>query len=400
MSTTLTFSCFQVFFFAVMWTSKTLHPIYFESTGSLANFGLSYSAMALAGYFSFLTGSFTDRIGSAKSLALGSILYSIGLFARAYPESKSIAILSGLIAGIGASMTLNSLRLWMLEKAIADNKARWVGLKSSTAALGTAVGCGLAGLLPTIHFFSISMKMILMGAGILLFLVGVIILVFAKQKQSLQSIQKVSPFQSIKKVFAEHRRLAIFTSAIGTLTGFYVSFVSPYLPLIMKEKGLSLGSIGLSIGLFSLARFFLDPIIARWIEKNKADSLKIFLLAEFSLLFVTGIFALTISKEIFIGFLILRSVALGFSTISEELLWIQKFPREIVGLLFGLNQSSFFLGDFLGGLINGSLFQNFGLTACVGVAVVTIFANSYLFIILFKSNKYESIDSKQVAVVA
>ena len=400
MNATLVFSCFQVFFFAVMWTSKTLHPIYFESSGALANFGLSYSCMALAGYFSFLTGSFTDRMGSSKSLAIGSMLYSIGLFARAYPDSKSIALVSGLIAGVGASMTLNSLRLWMLEEATSENKARWVGLKSSTAALGTAIGCTLAGLLPTLRFFPVPIKVLLMSAATALFLVGFTIFIFSHRKQSIQSVKKASPLQSIKKVFIEHRRLAIFTSIIGTLTGFYVSFVSPYLPLIMKEKGLSLESIGLSIGIFSLARFFLDPIIARWIEKNKSESLKIFLISEFAILLVTGFFAFAVSKEIFVGFLILRSIALGFSAISEELLWIQKFPREIVGLLFGLNQSSFFLGDFLGGLVNGSLFQTYGLKACVSVAVATIIANSYLIIVLFKSDRHESVTIKPESIVA
>ncbi len=400
MNATLRFSCFQVFFFMVMWTSKTLHPIYFESAGSLANFGLSYSCMALAGYFSFLTGSYTDRMGSAKSLALGSILYSIGLFARAFPESKTLAIFSGLIAGVGASMTLNSLRLWMLENATSENKARWVGLKSSTAALGTAVGCTLAGFLPTLSFLAVSVKVILMSSGVTLFVVGVVIFIFSHKKNRGLSDHKESPLKNIKKVFIQHRRLAIFTSTIGALTGFYVSFVSPYLPLIMKEKGFSLESIGLSIGVFSLIRFFLDPIIARWIEKKKSDSLKIFLFAEFAILFVTGIFALAVSKEMFIGFLVLRSVALGFSTISEELLWIQKFPREIVGLLFGLNQSFYFLGDFLGGLVNGSLYQTFGLAACVGIAVTTIIANAYLFTVLFKKNLQETLVDKATAVVA
>lgn len=400
MNPTLTFSIFQVFFFMVMWTSKILHPIYFESAGSLANFGLSYSCMALAGYFSFLTGSFTDRIGSAKSLALGSILYSMGLFARAYPESKALAIFSGLIAGVGASMTLNSLRLWMLEKATSENKARWVGLKSSTAALGTAIGCALAGFLPTLSFLAIPVKVILMSSGIALFVAGLAIFLFSHRNGTISSAKKVSPLRNIKKVFTEHRRLALFTSSIGALTGFYVSFVSPYLPLIMKEKGLSLESIGLSIGVFSLIRFLLDPMIARWIEKKKSDSLKIFLIAELSILFVTGIFAFTVSKEIFIGFLVLRSIALGFSTISEELLWIKKFPREIVGLLFGLNQSSFFLGDFVGGLMNGSLYQAFGLSACVIVAVAAIIANAYLFFILFRNDREETLEYKSTAVVA
>ena len=400
MNATFSFACFQVFFFTIMWVSKTLHPIYFESAGSLTNFGLSYSCMALAGYFSFLTGSYTDRFGSTKSLAFGSMLYSIGLFARAFPESKSIAIVSGLTAGIGASLVLNSLRLWMLEKSTPENKARWVGLKSSTAALGTAVGCALAGFLPTLSFFAVSVKAVLMASGLVLFLVGFTIFILSHQYQTAQSTQQASPLQNIKKLFPEYRRLSLFTSFIGILTGFYVSFVSPYLPLIMKEKGLSLESIGLSIGVFSLIRFFLDPIIALWMEKNKSDSLKIFLASEFSILIVTGLFALTVSKEIFIGFLVLRSIALGFSTISEELLWIQKFPREIVGLFFGLSQSSFFLGDFLGGLINGSLYQNFGLSACVGVAVATIIVNSYLFILLFKNQSQQTSTAASSMVVA
>lgn len=378
------FSIFQVFFFTVMWTSKTLHPIFFESSGHLANFGLSYSAMALAGYFSFLTGTMSDQIGAAKTLGIGCVLYALGLFCRAYPESQVIAIFSGLIAGVGASLTLTSIRLWMLDLATDENKARWIGVKSSTTALGTAIGAALAGLLPGLTFLSISVKNLLMIVAITLFFVGLGILVFShKRKSKVVSTPWKSPWNEVKKVYSLHRRLAIFTSIIGILTGIYVSFINPYLPLIMKDKGLSLGSIGLSIGAFSLIRFFVDPIIARWIETKKEKSLSIFLGSEILILIVTGLFALSISKIAFIGFLVLRSVALGFSTISEELLWIQKFPREIVGLLFGLNQSAFFVGDFLGGLVNGILYQKFGLSVCVAAAVVAIAINSYLFVILF-----------------
>lgn len=389
MKSFLPFSFFHVFFFAAMWASKTLHPIFFENSGHLANFGLSYSAMALAGYFSFLTGSLTDRMGAGKTLGLGSMLYAIGMFLRAFPDSSVIAITSGVIAGVGASMALTSLRLWMLDLAVSDNKkARWVGLKSSTTALGTALGCTIAGLLPGLSFLSISMKSILLIVPIILFVIGFTIYFFAYVKQPEKEVHaKKSPFADIKFIFQSHNKLATFTSVIGVLTGFYVSFVSPYLPLIMKEKGLSMSSIGLSIGAFSLFRFFVDPFIAKWLDKKKNNILPIFLTSEFCILIITGIFALTISKEFFVGFLLVRSFALGFSTISEELLWIQKFPRESVGLLFGINQSSFFLGDFIGGLVNGALYQKFGLSICVAIALVTIAVNFYLFFILFNENK-------------
>lgn len=384
MTKTLPFICFQIFFFAMMWMSKTLHPIFFENQGHLANFGLSYSAMALAGYFSFLTGSITDRLGAKKTLGLGAALYGVGLSLRAYPETAPVAILSGFICGIGAAATLTSLRLWMLDLSCEKTQTRMVGLKSSTTALGTAIGCALAGFLPGLAVFKISMQSLLFATGASLFVAGLAILHSSTPEQAHKTTVKKSPWHDLKTVFTQYRELSLFTSAIGVLTGLYVSFISPYLPLIMKDKGLTLGSIGLSIGAFSLIRFFADPLIAKWIDKNKSNSLMIFLSAEFSILIITGLFTLSVSKYSFIGFLVIRSLALGFSTIAEELLWIQKFPKQLVGLLFGLNQSAFFVGDFLGGLVNGTLYQKFGLIACVIVAIITILTNAYLFVVLFK----------------
>ncbi len=380
------FAITQVLFFSVMWTSKTLHPIYFESAGYLTHFGLSYSAMALAGYFSFLTGSICDRMGFSKTLGLGFTMYGIGLLLRAYPDSSLVSITSGIIAGLGASMALTAMRIWMLELATPDNQAKWVGIKSSTTALGTAIGCTIAGLLPSLSYISISIRNILLTSGIILVLLGCAISFFAMKRVRLNTKVAKSPWSDFKEIFLNHRKLALFTSLIGIMTGFYVSFVSPYLPLIMKQKGLSMSSIGLSIGAFSLIRFIADPLIAKWINRNSKHTLFIFLTAEFSILLVTGFFAITISKEIFVLFLIVRSLSLGFSTISEELLWIQKFPKTLVGLLFGVNQSAFFLGDFLGGLLNGVIYQKFGLGLCVLFTLFAIIINAYLFITLFKKN--------------
>lgn len=380
------FSIVQVLFFSVMWMSKTLHPIYFESAGYLAHFGLSYSAMALAGYFSFLTGSISDRLGFSKTLGLGFTMYGIGLLLRGYPDSSFVSITSGIIAGLGASMALTAIRIWMLELATPGNQAKWVGIKSSTTALGTAIGCSLAGLLPSFSYISISIRHILLASGVIIIALGCAISFFTKKTTTVNTKTTKSPWADLKDIFLNHRKLALFTSLIGVMTGFYVSFVSPYLPLIMKQKGLSMSSIGLSIGAFSLVRFIADPLIAKWINRKSKHTLFIFLAAEFSILLVTGFFAITISKEIFVVFLIVRSLSLGFSTISEELLWIQKFPKALVGLLFGVNQSAFFLGDFLGGLLNGVIYQKFGLGFCVLITLLAIIINAYLFITLFKKN--------------
>lgn len=364
-----------------MWVSKTIQPIHFENSHNLVNYGLSYSTMALIGYFSFLTGHLTDKWGAKKTVGLGGLCYAIGIFLRAFPTRPEIAILSGVFAGLGASAVLSSLRLWMLSLSNENTRAKWVGLKSSTTALGTAIGCALAGIIPS---FTMEMRQIQIGAaGFLLFVSMVILFWSPGQKHRVAGPSGGTPWAQLLDVIKSHRNLAITTSLIGVLTGFYVSFVSPYLPLILKERGLSMQSIGLSIGAFSLIRFFADPLIAKLIQRHSQNSLKFFIGAEFFIFLVTGLFAIAFSPSVFIGFLLVRCFALGFSTISEELLWLQKFPKEKVGLLFGLNQSAFFIGDFLGGIVNGGLYQRFGLSACVIVALITIALNVGLFIRTF-----------------
>lgn len=393
MKSMINFSIFQVFFYSIMWTSKTLHPIFFENHHHLEFFGFSYSAMALVGYFSFALGSLSDHLSSKKVIGIGSALYAIGLMLRAFPDSALIAIMSGLVAGLGASASINALRVWMLELATEETTHKWVGIKSSTTALGTALGCLIAGLLPNYFSGDSSLQAILFCVGAILLLVSSIF-AFSANKSSLitSPVRRNPPWTEFKNLFQIERRLVLFTFVIGALTGFYVSFISPYLPVIMKQRGLSIGSIGVSIGCFSLIRFFIDPLIAKSVGKRKNSMLKIFISAELIILAVTGVFALPISKDLFLLFLLFRSISLGYSTIAEELLWIQKLPKSQIGLLFGINQSAFFLGDFFGGLSNGYLYQHYGLYPCVLISVIAITINGFLFYNLFEqpSNKIQS----------
>lgn len=386
----LGFSLFQVFFFSLMWTSKTLHILFFEKNTAMVNFGVSYSAMALAGYFSFVIGYFADILGFRKVLLTGGLMYALGLYLRIYPQSFSVAISSGLIAGIGASCVLCALRLWMLEVATEDTTARLVGLKSATSSFGTAIGCMLAGVLPTIINMEDAYMTILSWSGIGM---GVLTFAFYLKGPRPQVVVKkshlVTPFKNFKTAFKESKRFFVVTTVLGLMTGFYVSFISPYLPLIMKDKGLSLLAIGFSTGSFALIRFFIDPLIAQYVEKNKAKSLQIFLGAEIVIALITGGFLWTISKWAFVILLLLRSASLGFSTIAEEVLWIRTFPKKQMGLFFGLNQSAFFLGDFLGGLVNGYFYKNFGLDLCIFIVLTVMFFNACLFLKFFKGTQQD-----------
>lgn len=384
----LAFSAFQIVFYAMMWSSKTVHILFFEKNGAMLNFGISYSAMALVGYFSFAIGYCADVFGFRRVMTLGCAFYALGLLLRIYSGDMTLAVASGLIAGVGASCVLCAARLWMLELSTENTTAQLVGVKSATSSFGTALGCALAGIIPAIYASEGILRSILLGSGFSMLVLTLVMLWQMPETKSVSKESKISsPLNHVKSLFQEYRNLSTITLILGATTGFYVSFITPYLPLIMKDKGLNLLSIGLSTGAFALIRFFIDPVIARFVEDRKASSLQIFLVAEVVIALVTGSLLWSISKWAFVLLMVLRSASLGLSSIAEEVLWLRTFPKEKVGMFFGLSQSGFFLGDFIGGLVNGYLYKSFGLNSCIWIVLVIMLLNAMLFLKLLSKGE-------------
>lgn len=376
------FSLFQVLFFGSMWMSKTLHPLYFEQSQNIQNFSFAYAAMAFSGYFSFMIGHFCDRLGYRLSLVLGCLVYGASLFLRAYPDSALVSVLSGLIGGLGAAAVISSVRIWMIEISSEENRSRIVGLRSSMTAFGTALGCALAGLLSG-HIFGLRLDILLQAAG--LTLIGTaLIFPFLPKKSFIERSPARQP-QGLLKFIYSHQNLALGTLVVGICGGFYVSFISPYLPLILKSQGFDLTSIGLSLGSLALVRFFADPLIGRWMENKKEKSFRIYIAAELFVFLTTAAFLVPFHPQSFILFLILRSLGLGLTMIAEEITWLRIFPKESLGLCFGLNQSGFFIGDFLGGLGNGKIFVHFGMEGCAIAALIVMLINLVVFSIFISS---------------
>ena len=98
-----------------MWMSKTLQPLYWDLENKLDLFSASYVSMAIAGTFSLLYAGIVRKLGIRTGLIIGYVFYAVGLILRAYPVNLTVAILTGLIAGIGASVTGLALKGLLLE---------------------------------------------------------------------------------------------------------------------------------------------------------------------------------------------------------------------------------------------------------------------------------------------
>ncbi len=141
---------FTLLFFIGMWLSKTVHPLYFERHGHLVAFGLSYTAMAVAGTMSVFVGRLADRWGPRLVMVLGSVLYSAGMTLRVFHDSPTIAVVSGVVGGLGASSVFVALRMWTLLNADESQRPGVISRREFMNQAGMALGTGSAGALVTV----------------------------------------------------------------------------------------------------------------------------------------------------------------------------------------------------------------------------------------------------------
>src|SRR5690606_25860664 len=125
-------------FFAGMWLSKTVHPLYFDRHDYLVNFGLSYTAMAHASTTSAFSGRLADRRGRRAVLVACAALHAAGMARGIVRGSALAAVVSGLVARAGASSVCSGVRTWTLNNTTEDQRVGLVSRRESMTHAGTA----------------------------------------------------------------------------------------------------------------------------------------------------------------------------------------------------------------------------------------------------------------------
>lgn len=108
------YALFTLLFQMGMAISLASMPIYFKNENAISAYGMAYSVMAVTGAFSFIYGMFVDKIGFAKALLFALLLYAIALSMRVFTHPV-IAVMTAIMAGIGASTAILANRSWVLQ---------------------------------------------------------------------------------------------------------------------------------------------------------------------------------------------------------------------------------------------------------------------------------------------
>jgi MFS family permease len=379
---------FNIIFFGGMWASKTIHPLWFQaSNSSLSFFGWSYSAMAVAGSLSFFVGYLADRYGITRALRIGLVLYAVGMALRCYTHSLTLAIVSGVIAGLGASTVLVCIRplifSWVTEKEIPLALA----LKNSTISIGSSAGTLLAGWIPTILTpSSISYPAILLGSACSPILAALLIPEEGLESAKVESSTQVESKVSIREIFHRHSFLAIAIVFFGILSGGSASLLNPYLPVILADFGFDIGSIGILLATSRLTA----AIVSLSLGKVPFEKIKyqIFLISGICLSIITLVLASS-PNQLFCGlFVLIYGIIFAVSVLTEEIIQMAIYPRNLMAFCFGLTQTGFLIGDSVGGVLGGWIYDYIGFSPALLIFSGLIIARSIFFpLVAFKLEK-------------
>ena len=298
-----------------------------------------------------IAGAIADRYGPGLVIAVGTVLYGMGVAGMAVSDSGLALHLSGgLLVGIGVAFTSFSLALAAIARIVTPER------RSMALGFGTA-----AGSLGQVLFSPLTQALIA-GYGWYdsLVLVSFITLVMIPLAFTLprtgRAPGEAHSDQTIGEALGEamtHRGYVLLT--IGFFVcGFHVAFLTVHFPAYVTDLGLPahVGAYALSIvGLLNIAGSFAAGIVGQRFSKKSSLSFIYFARAVvIAALLVAPASEVTIYLfATAMGVLWLSTVPLTTGIVAQ--IFGVKFMATLFGVVFLSHQIGSFLGVWLGGVL-------------------------------------------------
>lgn len=319
-----------------------------------------------------ITGAIADKYGSKIVVAVGGLLYCIGLLLMAMSSTSALLNLSaGLIIGLALSATSFSVLLSAVGRAVPPEKRGLaMGIASAAGSFGQFI------MLPTtlmlLKQFGWSASLMISAILIALILPLALLLKAPIYQGSAQS-SAAPPSLSFKQVLSQvARHKPFWFLAMGFLVcGFQVVFLGVHLPGYLIDHGFSAttGTVFLAlIGLFNIVGTYTagwlgdkysKPKLLMWLYAIRGFSIIAFLALPLSLFSIY-------TFGVIMGLLWLSTVPLTNGIVAQ--MFGVKYLTMLSGLVFFTHQIGSFFGGWLGGL-NHDLMGNYNYIWAVSIAL-------------------------------
>lgn len=370
---------FLFVFYLLMGVSKYAFVLFAQEHQSLDNYSLSYSAMAISGALSFMI---TNQIPKNKAVVYFRIfvpLYALGMFLRIFVENRGLAILSGVIGGLGASAILLLVRHWFLH--IGDQDKENSNLIRSSRFTISNIASIIAVPVSGCAIFLMSFYQTNAYVTLLVIYACLMLLLSFTKVPNIEIPEKKQQWIFLPQDKARGSLLYIITFLLG-ICG---SMITSILPAIIKGAGWSVMGTTYLTTLIAVLTLLLTLILSNnWVSKKL--SLFFFLNQLIGILVALIIPLIVNSKMSMLIVLFVVEMTLAGYFVISDLMDYQVIPKVESTIYLGILQSSFLVGDSVGSPLGSFLydrcglsvlFMSYALICCVGTISFLAYYQKY-----------------------
>lgn len=314
----------------------------------------------LWGAFQPFASAAADKWGPGRVVALGGILYGVGLYVMSNSLTPGSFYLSaGLMLGMAQSACAIGIVLGVVGRVMPPEKRSWgLGLVTAAGGVGQFTVVPLGQVLLGAYGWSLAF-MFLSAFGLIIVCCGLAIGQAAKNTPAQTSVnESAGNLKEAIKEAAGHQGYQLLTLGFF-VCGFHVAFIGVHLPAYLQDIGMSneMGALALVlIGVFNVIGSFTAGVLGGKHRKKSLLSI-LYLSRAFVMIWFILTPISTLTVIIFacaMGFLWLGTVPLTSGLVA------QIFGARYMGTLFAFVFFSHQIGSFLGVWLGGYLFDTFG----------------------------------------
>jgi MFS family permease len=322
-------------------------------------------------------GALADRYGSGRVLALGGLLYGLGVWLMAHAASPwELQLSAGVLVGLGLAGASFAIALAAMSRAVPEHKRSWVlGIGTAAGSLGQFLMVPLGQAFLGAYGWSTALVLLACGVLMVIPLAGVL---QGRVDEGKSSPSAATVDQTLGEALREaggHGGYWYLTSGFF-VCGFHVAFIATHLPAYLVDNGIAPATAAWAlalVGLFNVIGSYSAGILGgRYSKKYLLSSLyltRAVAIAAFVLIPLS-----TLSVWMFaaaIGLLWLSTVPLTSGLVAQ--IFGTRYMATLFGIVFLSHQAGAFLGVWLGGYLFDST-GSYGLVWWISVALGVIAA--------------------------
>jgi MFS family permease len=335
-----------------------LQPITQAQGWGRQEFGFAMAIQNLSwGFVGIFAGMVADKFGAFRVIALGAVIYSVGLLGMAWATDPWVfALFTGVIIGTAQAGTTYAVIYGVIGRNVPAERRSWaMGVAAAAGSFGQFLMVPVEGLL--ISQAGWQTALVILAAAALL----IVPLAWGLREPALSAPGQVQRDQTIAQALKEAFKYPSFQLLMAGyfVCGFQVVFIGVHMPSYLKDHGLAPQVASYALALIGLFNVFGTYIAGSLGQKMPKKNILAFIYAARSVAIVLFLLAPLTPTSVYI-----------FSAVMG-LFWLSTVPptNAAVAQIFGVAHLSmlsgfiFFshqIGSFMGVWLGGYLYDKTG----------------------------------------